>query len=83
MAVAAKKKAKPEEVTDCGCIDKLNAALKERNAKVSCEMLFDFNAGTIRASGASIRLEKLDSKKRSTLPVFLCRYCPVCGKKCP
>jgi hypothetical protein len=74
---------KASEPKDCGCIDKLNAALKERNAKVVCMTLFDFSANTISTSGASIQLEKLDAKKRSKLPTFFCRYCPVCGKKCP
>lgn len=65
----------------CKCLSKVQEQLVERNAAVTVETLINFKTGKMRPSNPSVRLHKLDNRKRSRLPTMFCSYCPFCGKK--
>lgn len=80
MAKTMKKKPAKSEKS-CDCVKQLNEQLKERNCAITQEMLFDFSKHVGEMSGPSIRLHKLESGKRGSVPVLFCRFCPFCGKE--
>lgn len=65
----------------CNCLKKVDEALKDRNAALERHPMMNFSTSKMTMSPPSVKLRKLDSKKRESLPSLFCTYCPFCGKK--
>ena len=68
----------------CNCIKLTNEALKPDNVRLATRsgMLFDHaNKSLTFAEDIPIPVERINNKKRTPLPVIVCTYCPICGKR--
>src|SRR4051812_11462747 len=72
---------RPKATRGCKCASKADKALASSNARLAREFLITFGNAKITLSQPSLRLMKLDTKKRAALPTLFCTYCPFCGKK--
>lgn len=63
----------------CTCIDDMNAALADRNTKISCGIVF---ARPTAYAVPAIGTEKLNPRKRDRVSV-LPTFCPFCGVRYP
>jgi hypothetical protein len=62
----------------CGCIDRINAKLKERNTELStCFDLENTTAGHRLLVGTN----KIDRSKRGRPVLAVATFCPFCGEK--
>lgn len=68
----------------CSCRERVDAKLTERNARIAFGFCASNEDGPTRGMSLSppmIVLEKLDKKKRGSLPTLIASYCPFCGKE--
>ncbi len=74
--MAGKKKAKP-----CGCRERVNGALAERNAELyGSGQAWSFEKHTVVPQTAIyLAVQKLDPRKRARLPLLAATFCPFCG----
>lgn len=60
----------------CDCIERINEAFRENNSNAQVGLSIDLLDGLVRPL---IQMEKIDTVKRSKLPVLAARHCPFCG----
>lgn len=67
----------------CGCLSKVNAALKKKGENTRVDSVLIFAVGTGLSVSiprlATIKAEKSRKRMRTIVPA----YCPFCGKKYP
>lgn len=83
-AVAPKRtrrmKAQRPSIYACGCLDKINEALKSRNTVVETCLTFNFTTG-VQGEGLLLQTRKRDPKKPGKPLKVGPNYCPWCGVK--
>jgi hypothetical protein len=69
----------------CQCRERIDKRLAERNARIASGFTIDLTkpAASMSFAPPLIHLEKVDRKKRGTLPMLVASYCPFCGEKIP
>lgn len=74
-------KAKRKKTTPCNCIEEAQKALDKSHPGVQIvrHMQINFATGRGGMSGPSIHVERTSGRGKP--PIFLCAYCPICGKK--
>lgn len=62
------------------CFEQVDTQLKEHNARLDLHLQMNFKTG-VGTSVLCMPLVKINTKIRRPLPLLVCTYCPVCGKK--
>jgi len=74
-----KAKARPS-IYACGCLDKVNKALAEKNTQVDTCFTMNFTTGE-QGEALMLSSSKVDPKKRGKALRVETNYCPWCGAK--
>lgn len=75
-------KKKTTEDRGCKCLASANEQLAEQGMKLETALQINFKTGESSVAGPFMLVRWKDKPKRGKrLPLMVCNYCPMCGKK--